>query len=340
MFKLFIFTNSVFLGILLFLRPSKVKNANIFLSLFLFSLSFELLPDFFEEDVFLPETSFLTVPLLFLYVRRLIYSKIKPVTYILLLPFVLSNVLVEFIPISEEPDILRELLTQFPFYAFNLYLLFFMYSSISRHQSGLEEQFANLDRRTLKWVKGLVWIFLTFHLVWVLEDFLRLSGLDSPIPAFISEVLTLLSVFWVGYYGLSQLEANIEVPVLVKPSGTLNKLREVDRAAFLEVRRKVEQNKLYLNQELTLRLLSQQVGVNEKKLSAWINEFTESNFYQMINSYRIAEFKAQLSDPANKNFSLLGIAQNSGFRNKSTFYKVFKEFEGITPSEYKKSSFE
>ncbi len=207
---------------------------------FLFSLSFELLPDLFEEEVYLPETSFLTVPLLFLYVNQLIHARVRPVTYFLLFPFLLSNVLVEFIPLGEEPELLTELLSQLPFYAFNLYLLLRMYSSISRHQLNLEEQFANLDRRTLKWVKGLVWIFLTFHLIWVLEDFLRFSGLDSPIPALISEVLTLLSVFWVGYHGLSQLESNIETSTSIKSNKTASKPSEKDQMAFLEVREKLK----------------------------------------------------------------------------------------------------
>ncbi len=336
MLEVFIFTNAIFLGVLLSLRPSRIKHANLFLSLFLFSLSLELLPDILEEEGYFLETSFLTVPLLFLYVKQLASAKVRLGHYLLLIPALLSNVLVEILP-PESPDILVEILVQIPFYTFNLYLLFSMNKSISEHQRSLEDRFANLESRTLNWVKGLVWIFLSFHLLWVAEDILRFIGLDSPALAFISELLTLLSVFWVGYHGLSQVDSTIKpendsktvkVPVITN---------EAHRKSFEEVQQKIELNKLYLNQELTLRTLAQQVDINEKKLSTWINEFTDSNFYHMINSYRIQEFKLQLSNPENRNLSLLGIAQNAGFRNKSTFYKVFKEFEGITPSEYKRS---
>ena len=37
-----------------------------------------------------------------------------------------------------------------------------------------------------------------------------------------------------------------------------------------------------------------------------------------------------------KNYSLEGIAQESGFKSKSTFNTLFKKMNGITPSEYRK----
>lgn len=337
MFEVFIFTNGIFLGILLLLLPSAIKKANVFLALFLISQSFELAPDLFEEDSpLLPETAFLTIPLLFYYVQLLINQKINQPQWLFLIPAVITNALL-WIPIPEpgEIAILTEVLVSIPFYGFNLYLLFKMHRSISKHQSGLMDQFASLELRTLKWVKGLVVIFLAFHFVWVLEDILRLTGLEAIPLIVISEVLTLLSVFWVGYHGLRQKESQTEAPVSVERTSA-DLFDKNDEKEFEKVKVKIEANKLYLNQELTLRLLAQQVNMNEKKLSLWINQFTDSNFYHLINQYRVAEFKTQLSAPENKNYSLLGIAQNSGFRNKSTFYKVFKELEGITPNEHKK----
>lgn len=337
MFEVFIFTNGIFLGILLLLLPSRVKKANVFLALFLLSQSFEVAPDLFdEESPLLPETAFLTIPLLFYYVQLLINQRVKPVQWFFLTPALITNVLLWLsLPEPDEVALLTEVLVSIPFYGFNLYLLFRMYKSISQHQLGLMNQFASLELHTLKWVKGLVLIFLAFHFVWVLEDLLLLLGLEA-IPLIIaSEVLTLLSVFWVGYHGLRQKESQT-VPAIneEKPIAILfDKKEEKD---FDEVREKIVSNKLYLNHELTLRLLAQQVDVNEKKLSYWINQFTESNFYHLINQYRIEEFKTQLVKPENENYSLLGIAQNAGFRNKSTFYKVFKDLEGLTPNEYKK----
>ncbi|MCE7994712.1 MAG: AraC family transcriptional regulator [Roseivirga sp.] len=337
MFEVFIFTNGIFLGILLLLIPSRIKKANVFLALFLISQSFELAPDLFEEDSpLLPETAFLTIPLLFYYVELLISQKIRRGQWLFLIPAVITNALLWVaLPEPDEVAVLTEVLVSIPFYGFNLYLLFKMHRSISRHQFGLMDQFASLELRTLKWVKGLVIIFLAFHFVWILEDILLLTGLEAVPLMIISEVLTLLSVFWVGYHGLRQKESPAERPAVPEKANPVLYDKN-DEKQFENVKAQIASNKLYLNQELTLRLLAQQVNMNEKKLSLWINQFTNSNFYHLINQYRVAEFKTQLSAPENKNYSLLGIAQNAGFRNKSTFYKVFKELEGITPNEYKK----
>ncbi len=338
MFEVFIFTNGIFLGILLLLLPSPIRRANVFLALFLISQSVEVAPDLFDEDsALLPETAFLTIPLLFYYVQLLIHQKIRQSQWLYLIPALLTNVLL-WLPV-EDPDeaaLLTQVLISIPFYGFNLYLLFSMHRNITRHQSGLMDQFASLELRTLQWVKGLVVIFLAFHFVWIFEDILLLSGTEAWVLAVVSEVLTLLSVFWVGYHGLRQKESQTEIRTDEEKAG-VPILDKSDEEEFERVKAQILAHKLYLNQELTLRLLAQQVNMNEKKLSLWINQFTESNFYHLINQFRVAEFKEQLAAPENKNYSLLGIAQNAGFRNKSTFYKAFKELEGITPNEYKKS---
>ena len=340
MFPIFIFTNGIFLGLLLLIQRSELRRANVFLALFLISLSLELAPDLFEEENFpLPETSFFTVPLLFLYAQRVIKGELHRQQWLWLVPGLLVNLLM-LIMGDIEPDMTMVALMIIPFYAFNLYLLFSLQKQISKHQQRLKEQYANLDTRTLGWMRGLVIIFLVFHFVWVIDDGLLLADVDIPGLAFLAELLTLLSVFWIGYYGLGQKGSALSSPESAQRQESPKQesvKNEAEQKQFDQVLRQLEDHKLYLNQELTLRLLAQQLDVNEKRLSAWINQFTENNFYHLINQYRVAEFKKQLAAPENQNFSLLGIAQNAGFRNKSTFYKVFKELEGITPNDYKKS---
>ena len=339
MFEVFIFTNGIFLGVLLLIQRSELRNANLFLAFSLISLSLELAPDLFEEEAdLLPDTSFFTVPLLFLYAQRIMQGRLKARLWLWLVPGIIVNI-VTLIITDEPPDLWLIILLLVPFYAFNLYLLFSLHRRIILHQRQLKEQYANLETRTLSWIRGLVIIFLIFHFVWILDDGLLIMDFDFQVLPLIAQLLTLAAVFWVGYHGFGQRASALFLTAKVeKSSANMNETKGAEEMEqqFELVLSKLKQNKLYLNQELTLRLLAQQVGVNEKRLSAWINKFTENNFYHLINQYRIAEFKEQLAQPENQNFSLLGIAQNSGFKNKSTFYKVFKELEGITPNDYKK----
>ncbi|MDB2526762.1 helix-turn-helix domain-containing protein, partial [Mariniblastus sp.] len=66
-------------------------------------------------------------------------------------------------------------------------------------------------------------------------------------------------------------------------------------------------------------------------------ECGKMNFYQFINEFRIKKFKRLMETSKVQQFTLLGLAIESGFHSKSTFYAAFKKFEGMTPKQYEKS---
>jgi AraC-like DNA-binding protein len=79
--------------------------------------------------------------------------------------------------------------------------------------------------------------------------------------------------------------------------------------------------------------------MNRGQLSQLINDGLGDNFYDFVNKYRVDEVKRLMTDPKAKNFNLLGIALEAGFKSKSTFNLIFKRFTGLTPSEYRKNLF-
>ncbi len=99
----------------------------------------------------------------------------------------------------------------------------------------------------------------------------------------------------------------------------------------------MKSSKPYLNPELTLSQLAGELGISGHILSQVVNEKFGLNFFDFINSYRVEEFKERASDPRYTNFSLLGIALDSGFNSKSAFNRIFKQKTGITPSQFRKT---
>ena len=95
--------------------------------------------------------------------------------------------------------------------------------------------------------------------------------------------------------------------------------------------------KPYLDRELTIYDLSEQIKIPRHFLSEVINEHLGKNFYQFINDYRIEEVKQRMVDPAYAHLTILAIAYDSGFNAKSSFNTIFKEKTGMTPSEYQRS---
>ena len=64
------------------------------------------------------------------------------------------------------------------------------------------------------------------------------------------------------------------------------------------------------------------------------------NYLQFVNSYRINEAVRILSDKNMISYPLKQIWSDLGFSSPSTFYKVFQQAVGITPSVYRKQFLE
>lgn len=94
-----------------------------------------------------------------------------------------------------------------------------------------------------------------------------------------------------------------------------------------------QKNKPYLNSDLRLNDLAENLNLSRHHTSQIINEHFDASFFDFVNSYRIEEAKKLLS---NKNdLTITDIIFSSGFNNRVSFYKAFKKHTGTTPSAYK-----
>ena len=80
--------------------------------------------------------------------------------------------------------------------------------------------------------------------------------------------------------------------------------------------------------------MADELGTNRTYLSRAINESTGKTFTQVVNSYRVRQAVAEISDlEADK--PLKQIAMESGFSSLSTFYTAFQSAVGMTPARYR-----
>lgn len=116
-----------------------------------------------------------------------------------------------------------------------------------------------------------------------------------------------------------------------------SKLQDNQKGKYVEkLQAFVHGKKPYLEPELTLAQLSEQVNIPAHYLSQVINEKLDCNFLDFINGYRVAEAKEKLVNPKLSHYTILSIAYEAGFNAKSTFYGAFKKHTGMTPSQYRK----
>lgn len=116
---------------------------------------------------------------------------------------------------------------------------------------------------------------------------------------------------------------------------TLLAPEEVDRYKE-QLTRLMEKEQPFLDPDLSLRQLADQMDLPPNYLSQLLNEGFDQNFAEYINNYRVETFKTKVIDPAFQHLNLLGLAYESGFNSKTTFNTFFKKATGITPASYRK----
>jgi AraC-like DNA-binding protein len=94
----------------------------------------------------------------------------------------------------------------------------------------------------------------------------------------------------------------------------------------------------YLDNELRLPKLAERLNASPHHLSQVINDRLGMSFPAYVNTYRLKKAKALLLDPRQSEHTVLEIAYASGFNNKTTFNKLFKEATGMSPTAYRKAS--
>jgi adenylate cyclase len=99
----------------------------------------------------------------------------------------------------------------------------------------------------------------------------------------------------------------------------------------------IDEHKPYLNPDLTLRLLAEQVNIHPNQLSWLLNESLGKNFNEFVNHYRVEAFKKIAKDPTKAHITLIGLAFECGFNSKTVFNTYFKKETGMTPKEFLKS---
>lgn len=105
-------------------------------------------------------------------------------------------------------------------------------------------------------------------------------------------------------------------------------------ALFEEVKNRVEGEAYFKEVDFTISQLSNMLKSNNLYISKSIRLNGFSNFNHYLNTCRIENVKKLLHENDISRVTLMYIYTESGFSNQSTFNRVFKQIEGITPSEF------
>lgn len=228
---------------------------------------------------------------------------------------------------------------QTPFYLFYAFGRFRLHDTKVETQRSLKEPVSLYGLR--HFILGFCFLYLGYFF-----DVASIYLFDVDIGDFIFIALT-FSIFGMGYMGMRQLDLVSdfyhEYHQTVEhenTKGTKYQNSALDAESttklFEQLSHYMDNHKPYLQGDISLSQLSKDMGLSTNYLSQIINQRTQGNFFEFINQYRIEHAMNLLSQPE-LNQTILEIALESGFNSKSTFYSVFKNKAGCTPSQYIKS---
>lgn len=227
--------------------------------------------------------------------------------------------------------------------------VFLLYSVLTlmfffKYRKTLKLNFSNLSEEDFNWVK-----YMIAGVVFISSGHLILAFYDLFIEptAFERRYLTLTSIFilisYLGYHGIYQ--SKILLPhfliedLTIKKGKKENYLSNTSSKELQALKTSLEKvlinDKVYLDENLTLSKLAELTSTTDKKLSTFLNQHLDITFYDLINAYRVESVKEKLHSDEYTHMTLLGIAYESGFNSKTSFNRIFKKQTGLSPSEYK-----
>ncbi len=178
------------------------------------------------------------------------------------------------------------------------------------------------------------WLYFALSLSYlVLQSGFLLRGADFIAVEVILSALMALVVLLMGYWILDIKQILPVTPSYQTAPLSSHKVEDIKQT----IRKSMEDQKLYLNPRLTLSQLAEELQVPAHHLSQVINNHMDSNFYQLINRYRISRSQELLKTERIHQVSIQAIGMDCGFSNKTSFYRAFKQYTGMTPAEFVRS---
>lgn len=201
------------------------------------------------------------------------------------------------------------------------------------------------------YVVGFLLLYISNGYMYLLTNELLREVDQNPFMEKVSLIHSLMTFVLFGSYFIikdSSLRATKESSTEKYPLEELEELAKISTTKvdkepdivnlqdFELIKIALEKSKSYHNHKFTISELAMEVGIQPYAISNAINTVAKMNYNDFINSYRIKAFTQKVTSKEYQNYTIEAIANECGFKNKSTFFTAFKKQTGLTPNQYLK----
>ncbi len=130
--------------------------------------------------------------------------------------------------------------------------------------------------------------------------------------------------------------ASPPAPAPEPPPGPAAEPDAADQALAAALEQAMHEDRAYRADDLSLAALAEKLAVPEYRLRRHINQrLGFRNFNAYVNSFRLADARRWLADPAQAETPVLTLALDAGFGSIGPFNRAFKADTGLTPTEFR-----
>lgn len=302
---------------------------------------------FFQFSLLVDSIIFLFGPLLFMYVKTLLFRERRKNHYVFyFLPFVcmlvfsLANI-IRYSPqafydknlkgdynLSYSVITIAGILSNL-IYVITSFILLARFRKVENDLFSFKQSLFTYANYTLSSILICLMVWLISYITSTFYSYelpyLNYDTVWMTIPVFI---------YVIGYFSLKQ-PGIFRVQLVSKETEKKERISTAD-AMFLKERLDeiMTREKVYLNSELTLKDISEMAQTSSNNISWLLNNIYKTTFYDFINAYRIAAFVEKVKLNEHREKTLLALSFEVGFNSKSTFNRAFKLALNDTPSNY------
>ena len=355
-----------FLGILFLTSKSSGSFSNKLLGLFLLALVVEAIGSFLPYDeVFgyplngyflIPETKIL-FPLFFIhyvleklgvaqnYKRFLNFNYGLALLVICITPLNILSFLITGTTIqdyfSEETLEVVFLIQQVYGFILSLTGLLLAIIETLKYKQLIKGNYSDMDLLSINWLWQFILLLVPATLLWgaeLVRIFLGFYTGNFTSWDFVDVTWGVLTIFIyvVSYQAFRHkdlIEDSISPSQLPHPVQAIEE--EPDSTLETDLTQAMEQDKLFLQPDLTIHNVAKAVNTSTRKVSVCINRCFDANFSEWVNKYRVAEVKEKFLDDASQHYTIEAVGQEAGFKSRSAMYTAFNKFAGNSPAYYR-----
>ncbi|MGF6567813.1 helix-turn-helix domain-containing protein [Kosakonia cowanii] len=169
----------------------------------------------------------------------------------------------------------------------------------------------------------------------IMLDFAWYDGLQAPRLVALSQAILLPFICLAILYSGKKMPAAAETP-LIPPADVQSVELDSDLVTLCEkLERRLTEQQLFLNSDLTLDLLARKWVIPARQISRAVNAVRGCNVSQWINGFRIhyAQHLLLTTDAP-----VTSIMLEAGFATKSNFNREFVRISGVSPTEFRRAA--